>query len=336
MEKEGEASAPSKEHEWKKNKTSNRLWRRPTAAYLEFCGIDCSTWWSNGVLLFFGTCGLTLWCLCIVALMSMKSAIHVYTVNNPNNKTFLGASSGDGCWDSGGFLHLNLVDYINARLALLGLGILPAAAWAAYRVMNWCEHNTYDGMNVPEQADGKPHKWHTHRKIVDTEAPNSFRFCSTSFQTVAGISIFNLLAVFALLLDITAMKQWNICATAVNKLQNDTPAYFDPEMKMPNWSDLPVLLFCTNLLALVMGMITCMFGITHAAEYMNRQYNEALETGHARHASNRTAHGESIPSAPPAASVQSGAAQFSYNYAIPVTGTRMFPSQHQYQAVPIY
>jgi hypothetical protein len=328
MQKEGEASAPSEEHEWKKSKTSNRLSRRPTAAYLEFCGIDCSTWWSNGVLLFFGTCGLTLWCLCIVALMSMKSAIHVYTVNNPDKKTFLGASSGDGCWDSGGFLHLNLVDYINARLALLGLGILPAAAWAAWRVLHWCEHNTYD-YDMGNTGGMQTHKtkWHhNHEEKPDVDTIQ-FKFGSPSFQTVAGISIFNLLAVFALLIDITAMQQWSKCESAVDDLYKNTPAYFDPEMKLPNWSKLPALLLSTNLLALVMGMITCIFGCTHAVKSLDRQANELHGKGH------RKGMNASIPMGQP---VQNGAAQFSYNYAIPVTGTRMFSSQHQYQAVPIY
>ena len=322
--------------------------RRPTAS--QKGGAWCSWSMTNGVLLFFGTCGLTMWCLSIVALMAMKSAVHVYNIEHPNNtKKFCGASTGDTCWDGSGFLHLNIVDYLNARLALLGLGILPAVAWAAWRVLGWCEHNTFSYQEAVNKIDeykkseyGK--QYHHHTKKKENTGEPAFEYCGMGFQTVAGISIFNLLAVFALVIDIVAMKQWNgaDCKKAVNDLEQP---WFDPEMHI-DWSQLPVILFCTNLLAMVMGIFTCVFGFSHACDFMTRQAkrldregNEKGRSeshhGHATHHQSNMQASSGQPSAPPGDTV-TGAAQFSYNYAIPITGARMFPSQHQYQAVPIY
>ena len=308
---------------------------------------------TNGVLLLFGTCGLTMWCLSIVALMAMKSAVHVYNIEHPNNtKKFCGASTGDTCWDGSGFLHLNIVDYLNARLALLGLGILPAVAWAAWRVLGWCEHNTFSYEEAVNKIKEYEHskQYHHHTKKKENTGDPAFEYCGMGFQTVAGISIFNLLAVFALVIDIVAMKQWNgaDCKKAVN--DDLKQPWFDPEMHI-DWSQLPVILFCTNLLAMVMGIFTCVFGFSHACDFMTRQakrldregQDKGLIDGHNKgyHSGKMIGHHNGMSQArlgeqpEPTAPTMSGA-QFSYNYAIPVTGTRMFPSQHQYQAVPIY
>ena len=260
---------------------------RPTGAYVKLCGLaNCSALWSNGVLLLFGTIGLMLWCMCVVALFSFKSAVHVYTYANATaEREFEAAVEGDGCFDKSAFVQLSLMSYVNFRLALLALGVLPAAAWAFKKALDWCEHNTFERLSDDEIGNfQKEHKvgqtkaHSTHKKTKDDKTHDlKFNFCSTSFQTVAGISVFNFLSFVALFLDCVAIAQWGrpTCNGNIKKLKADM---FDPAYNI-DMSQVPVLMLCTNLLAAVMGTFTCMFGCTHACDNMNRQLVEAHKFG---------------------------------------------------------
>ena len=269
---------------------------RSTASYVRVCGYDCSILWSNCVLLLFGTQGLIMWCCCLVALFSFKSAVHVYVLAKTENVRKIEASkTGDGCYDASAFMQLSLLGYVNGRIALLALGILPAAVWAFKKALDWCEHNSVEHISAEKRKidvegesekkdawvvhSGRQKAFRHHSKENDDEnfISPSFRFCSASFQTVAGISVFNFLAFVALVLDFMAMIQWSKEPTKaiILDIASDSKR-FDPEFKT-EWFMLPVLLFFTNLLATLMGTFTCIFGLTHACQAVNRQLNEAVE-----------------------------------------------------------
>ena len=106
--------------------------------------------------------------------------------------------------------------------------------------------------------------------------PQTFNFSNVSFQTTIGVSLFNLLGVFALIMDSFAVKQWNMssCNDDIKKLiDKDGKEMYDPTMPGFDFKNLPWLLMCTNLLAFAMGIVTLTIACTHLSRHIDRHYD---------------------------------------------------------------
>ena len=251
------------------------------------CGTDLSNLCQNWILVIVGTASLVLWIVCVVATFSMKSAIHVYKFNTPDSSGFLASGKeGDHCWDKDAFLHLGPIEYLNGRLSILALGVLPAAAWSAMQILNWCAGNVeVEGGQVLKKDDyyQKMEKSdHTREDVLGLGkclncCPQTFDFSNVSFQTTIGVILFNLLGVFALIMDSFAVKQWNMssCNDDIKKLiDKDGKEMYDPTMPGFDFKNLPWLLMCTNLLAFAMGIVTLTIACVHLSRHIDRHYDK--------------------------------------------------------------
>ena len=222
----------------------------------------------------------------MVATFSMKSAIHVYKFNHANVTVFASGKEGDNCWDKDAFLHLGPIEYLNGRLSILALGVLPAAAWSAMQILKWCagdfedeQHsrelkrdNYFKKMEQPEETGEDPLGLGKCLKCC----PQTIHFSNVSFQTTIGVSLFNLLGVFALIMDSFAVKQWDMgsCKADIAKLNDENGnEMYDPSMPGFDFKNLPWLLMCTNLLAFAMGIVTLTIACTHLSRHIDRHYD---------------------------------------------------------------
>ena len=262
---------------------------RPDFARVELggwlCSYDLSNLCQNWILVIFGTASLVLWIVCVVATFSMKSAIHVYKFNHDNVTIFASGKEGDNCWDKDAFLHLGPIEYLNGRLSILALGVLPAAAWSAMQILKWCAGNVeVEGGQVLKKDDYLQKMEQSNETGEDVLGlgkclnccPQTFNFSNVSFQTTIGVSLFNLLGVFALIMDSFAVKQWNMssCNDDIKKLiDKDGKEMYDPTMPGFDFKNLPWLLMCTNLLAFAMGIVTLTIACTHLSRHIDRHYD---------------------------------------------------------------
>ena len=262
---------------------------RPDFARVELggwlCSYDLSNLCQNWILVIFGTASLVLWIVCVVATFSMKSAIHVYKFNHDNVTIFASGKEGDNCWDKDAFLHLGPIEYLNGRLSILALGVLPAAAWSAMQILKWCAGNVeVEGGQVLKKDDYLQKMEQSNETGEDVLGlgkclnccPQTFNFSNVSFQTTIGVSLFNLLGVFALIMDSFAVKQWNMssCSDDIKKLiDKDGKEMYDPTMPGFDFKNLPWLLMCTNLLAFAMGIVTLTIACVHLSRHIDRHYD---------------------------------------------------------------
>jgi len=270
-----------------KKQNKNYLVARNKYAQIElgtcngYC-FDLSYLCQNWLLIFCGTGALVLWIVCVVAAFSMKSAIHVYKFNHQNSSDFLASGrEGDHCWDKDAFLHLGPIEYLNGRLSLLALGVLPAAAWSAMQILNWCA-------GITEAVDVDILKRHElDREIPEDDDPAGLKcfsccpqtcdFSTRSFQTTLGVTLFNRLGVFALIMDSFAVKQWDMgsCKGDIDKLKGENgKEMYDPTMPGFDFKNLPWLLMCTNLLALAMGTITLSISCSLLSRQIDKRFHK--------------------------------------------------------------
>ena len=243
---------------------------------------DLSYLCQNWLLIFCGTVALVLWIVCVVAAFSMKSAIHVYKFNHQNSSDFLASGKeGDHCWDKDAFLHLGPIEYLNGRLSLLALGVLPAAAWSAMQILNWCAGITEAQEAKDLKRNDLEQELPEHGDPAGLDCinccPKTCEFKTESFQTTLGVSLFILLGVFALIMDSFAVKQWDMgsCKGDIDKLKGENgKEMYDPSMPGFDFKNLPWLLMCTNLLALAMGTITLSISCWFLSRHIDRRYHQ--------------------------------------------------------------